>query len=174
MINMKKQTKEELDNKIKALKEIFGEATTIEPTMSNLIKYFGKDYSDVFKKNTKCYINLDIFFKCDKTRNWKKLFENNPWQPITITYRRLDIIFFTWDNYSKYGEEYFMEGVNTVWSKIIYPKEIKYSDIFAKKIKKLYKKNPNELEIQMGLLEVKDMDGRVNVIKDTYKNDGKM
>jgi len=162
-------TKEEIKNQIESIRKAF-DNFKLKPSMSNLIDYFGKDYTDVFKKGTKAYIDLDMFFEYDKTRNWKKLFDNNPWQPITITYRRLDIIFFTWDNYPKYKEEYFMEGTNTAWSKIVYPKEIKYSDLFAKKIKKLLKKDPDELEIQMGVLEIDDMNGEIIVSKDVYRD----
>ena len=109
---------------------------------------------------------MRLFFKFDKTRQWKKLFGNNPWQPITITYKRQYVIFFKWDNYPKYPEEYFMEeSANSVWRKSIYPAVIKYSDIFKKKIQRL-KNNQRELAVQIGILTIKDMNGQIEIIKD--------
>jgi hypothetical protein len=119
-----------------------------------------------FKKGIKCYVDLRFFFKYDKTRNWKKLFDNEPWQPIIITYKRQDVIFFKWMNYPSYAEEYFMEDSTSVWTKNVYASVIKYSDIFKKKIQRLKKKKPSELEVQMGILTINDMNEQIEVIKD--------
>ena len=161
---------EEIKQQIQNLKETFGDALIIEPTMDELQKWFKKDYVSPFKKGIKCYLDLRFFFKFDKTRQWKKLFDNNPWQPIIITYKRQDVIFFKWENYPKYPEEYFMEdSTNSVWCKNIYPAVIKYSDIFKKKIQRL-KNNQRELTVQMGILTIKDMNGQIEIIKDYESN----
>ena len=81
---MDDKTKQQIQN----IKETFGNACVIDPNMDSLQKWFKKDYVSPFKKGTKCYIDLRFFFKFDKTRNWKRLFDNNPWQPIIITYKR--------------------------------------------------------------------------------------
>ena len=161
---------EEVKQQIQNLKKTFGDALIIEPTMDELQKWFKKDYVSPFKKGIKCYIDLRFFFKFDKTRQWKKLFDNNPWQPIMITYKRQDVIFFKWENYPKYPEEYFMEETtNSVWCKSIYPAVIKYSDIFKKKIQRL-KNNQRELAVQIGILTIKDMNGKIEIIKDYEGN----
>jgi hypothetical protein len=152
---------------IQSIKETFGNACVIDPNMDNLQKWFKKDYVSPFKKGTKCYIDLRFFFKFDKTRNWKKLFDNNPWQPVIITYKRQDVIFFKWADYPNYPEEYFMEeAVNSAWCKNIYPSVIKYSDIFKKKIQRLKKNKPTELEVQIGILTINDMNGQIEIIND--------
>ena len=152
------------------VKETFGDALIIEPSMYELQKWFKKDYVSPFKKGIRCYIDLRFLFKFDKTRQWKKLFDNNPWQPIMITYKRQDVIFFKWENYPKYPEEYFMEETtNSVWCKSIYPAIIKYSDIFKKKIQRL-KNNQRELTVQIGILTIKDMNGQIEIIKDYESN----
>lgn len=157
---------QDIQKQIQGLKETFGSVLIIEPTMNELQKWFKKDYVSPFKKGIKCYLDLRLFFKFDKTRQWKKLFGNNTWQPITITYKRQDVIFFKWDNYPKYPEEYFMEeSTNSVWRKSIYPAVIKYSDIFKKKIQRL-KNNQRELAVQIGILTIKDMNGQIEIIKD--------
>lgn len=157
---------QDIQKQIQGLKETFGSELIIEPTMNELQKWFKKDYVSPFKKGIKCYLDLRLFFKFDKTRQWKKLFGNNTWQPITITYKRQDVIFFKWDNYPKYPEEYFMEeSTNSVWRKSIYPAVIKYSDIFKKKIQRL-KNNQRELAVQIGILTIKDMNGQIEIIKD--------
>ena len=157
---------QDIQKQIQGLKETFGSALIIEPTMDELQKWFKKDYVSPFKKGIKYYLDLRLFFKFDKTRQWKKLFDNNHWQPITITYKRQDVIFFKWDNYPKYPEEYFMEELaNSVWRKSIYPAVIKYSDIFKKKMQRL-KNNQRELAVQIGILTIKDMNGQIEIIKD--------
>lgn len=161
---------EEIKQQIQNIKKTFGDALIIEPTMDELQKWFKKDYVSPFKKGIKCYIDLRFFFKFDNTRQWEKLFDNNPWQPITITYKRQDVIFFKWDNYPKYAEEYFTEeSTNSVWHKHIYPSIIKYSDIFKKKIQRL-KNNQRELEVQIGILTIKDMNGQIQIINDYESN----
>ena len=158
---------EDIQKQIQNIKNAFGNACIINPSMEELHKWFKKDYVSPFKKDIRCYLDLRFFFKFDKTRDWKKLFDNNPWQPIIITYKRQDVIFFKWENYPKYKEEYFMEeAANSIWCNNIYPSIIKYSDIFKKKIQHLKNKNPRELAVQMGILEINDMNGQIEIIKD--------
>ena len=68
---------------------------------------------------------------------------------------------------TKTWKEYFMEeAVNSAWCKNIYPSVIKYSDIFKKKIQRLKKNKPTELEVQIGILTINDMNGQIKVIND--------
>ena len=158
---------EEVKQQIQNIKQAFGSACEIKPHMTELQKWFKKDYVSPFKKGVKCYMDLRLFFNRDKTRNWKELFDNNPWQPIMITYKRQDVIFFKWENYPKYPEEYFMENsTNSAWCSNIYPSVIKYSEIFKKKIKRLKDTKPTELAVQMGILTIDDMNGSIEIIKD--------
>ena len=159
-------TQKEINNQIKSLQKTFGNALVIEPTIDELHKWFKGYYVSPFKRGIKCYIDLKVFFKFDKTRDWKKMFDNNPWQPVMITYKRQDVIFFKWLNYPKYPEEYFMEeSSNSAWCKSFYPSVIKYSDIFKKKIQHL-KSKPDELAVQIGMLTINDMNGQIEIIKD--------
>jgi len=164
-----KRTKEELNKHVEELKKHFGNAATIRPSITELIKFFGKDYNDVFVEGTKLYIDLTLFMTAGQDRKeWQKRFNNNPWQPATITYSRGEVMFFTWDNYPKYKEEWIVKdgGTMNAWAKNTYLSTVKYSDIFAKKIERLEKKNPDELYIQTHILTIDNIDGKIEVIND--------
>ena len=158
-------TKEEISNQINLIKKHFGDVLRIKPSVSELRKYFKDDYSDILGEGTKCLVDLHRFFMFDQSRDWKGLFNNNPWQNITITYRRCDLVFFTWDDYPQYDEEYF-SYTSSDWPRIVFPKEVKYSDIFKNKIKRMRATNPDELTIQMNVLDIDDLKGKIKVIKD--------
>lgn len=158
--------KEELREQAKAIREAFGGNHVITPSIIGLIEGMRKDFNDPFKKGVKCVVDLSFFKKhSSNASEWKKRFEDD-WQPITITYRRQDVMFFTWDNYPKYKEEYIIVGASDAWNKKIYLKDIKLSQIFAKKIKRLVDSNFNELVLQLSLNEFDTVKGHVNIIND--------
>ena len=96
----------------------------------------------------------------------KKQFNNDPIQPITITYKRLDIIFFTYDKHPELGENYTTWGAD--WMKWLYPTEVKQSVLWANKTY-LKEKNPNEYYIQVNSYDLKNKYGKL--IKDIDFND---
>lgn len=158
--------KEELKEKVEELRKAFGGNNIIVPSISGLIDGLRKDYEDPFKKGVKCVVDLSFFKKhASNASEWKKRFEDD-WQPITITYRRQDVMFFTWDNYPKYKEEYMIVGASDAWNKRTYLKEVKLSQIFSKKIKRLVDKNFNELVLQISLNEFDNAEGHVTIIND--------
>lgn len=158
--------KEELKEKAEGLRKAFGGNHIIVPSISGLMDGLRKDYVDLFKKGTKCVVDMQFFKKYASNKDeLKKKFEDD-WQPITITYRRQDVMFFTWDNYPNYKEEYMIVGSSDAWNKKTYLREIKLSEIFSKKIKRLVDKNFNELVLQMSLVEFDDVKGHVNITND--------
>lgn len=161
-------TQEEIKNQIEAIRKVMGKDIYFEPSIAKLTKFFNKDYNDPFTKGVKVWVDLTILFENDKTRKWKSLFDNEPWQPATITYRRGDILFFKWDNYPKYKEEWICaDGSNmNLWNKIMMLQNVKYSVLFKKKIKKLSKKDPDELAIKIGVFDIDTKNGLIKVDND--------
>lgn len=168
-------TKKELDNKVKELSDHFKTGRKISPNIKEIMNFFKDKYNTkIFSKGRLCWIDLDFFFNnSENKKEWRKRFDNNPIQPIKITYKRKDVIFFKWLNYPKYKEEWFVEDKSSlnIWPKIIYPQEIRYSELFYKKIKKLKKKDPEELYIQVNLLELDNFNGLINIEKDVKYED---
>lgn len=160
-INMK--TEQELNEKIKDLKESFD--PILKPSMNDMQKWFKKEYNDIFYEGRKCLINLRTFFNGPNGSLWRKRFNNEPIQPVTITYRRCDLVFFTYDKYPTYKEEYFIHDGNSTWTRNFYPREIKASELFKNKMY-LLKENPNELYLQVNVLTIGDLYGWI-----TYEND---
>lgn len=160
------RNKEELKTKVKELRKVFGGNHIIVPSIDGLIEGLGKDYVDLFKKGTKAVVDISLFKKvASNSDEWKKRFKDD-WQPITITYRRQDAVFFTWDNYPKYKEEYMIIGAADSWNKRTYLREIKLSEVFSKKIKRLVDKNFDELVLQLSLNEFDNVNGHVTIIND--------
>ena len=166
---------EELDNKVAELTKHFGKSAYLEGNMKSIMNFFNDKYNTkIFSKGKLCWINLDFFFNNSEDKKvWRKRFDNNPIQPIKITYKRKDVIFFKWLNYPKYEEEWFVEdnGSLNIWPKIIYPQEIKYSELFKNKINFLKKKDPEELYIQIKVLKVDDFNGLINIVQDVKNSD---
>lgn len=157
------KTEQELNEKISQLKESFN--PVLKPSMNSMQEWFKDKYNDIFYENRKCLINLKTFFNGPNGSSWKKRFDNNPIQPVTVTYRRCDLVFFTYDNYPKYKEEYFVHDGNSNWSKNFYPREIKASEMFKNKMY-LIEDNPDELYLQANVISIDDLNG---IIK--YEND---
>ena len=158
--------KEELKKKAEELRKAFGGNHVVVPSIDGLIKGMGKDHVDLFKKGTKAIIDLTFFKKnSSNASELKKMFKED-WQPITVTYRRQDVMFFTWDNYPKYKEEYMVVGATDSWNRKTYLREVRLSEVFSKKIKRLVNKNFDELVLQLSLNEFDDVNGHVTIIND--------
>lgn len=162
------KSKEELDNQVENLKKYFGNARYLNLNIAEIKNNF-KEYfnEDILKLRTKWFIDLSIFFKSADGNKWRKRFNNERFQPITITYKRCDLIFFTWDNYLEYGEDYFVISTKNNWCKNIYPYEIKKSELFKLKFDHLREIGElEELYIQMRIIDFNNFDNRINVIDD--------
>ena len=163
------KTKAELDNKLQELKNMFGENALSNGSIADLRKWF-KNYfnKDIVKVRDKLTFDFSGLFKM--VPETKKKFNDDPIQPITVTYLRADIIFYTYDKHPEFGELYIMWDVD--WTKYLYPQEIKQSELWKNK-EYLFHKNPDEYYLQVNLF---DIDSKyVNYIKDIdfsgYYND---
>lgn len=152
-----------LKRKYKDLLNFFGGKHKIKPSISELRNYFKDRYVDTILEGRKCVINLTTLRKT--STEWKKKFKED-WQVITITYRRLDIVFFTWDNYPEYGEEYLIVSDGSVWTRYVYPQYICLSEIFGKKIETLKNNNINELRLQVSLVEFDNLSNKIDIYND--------
>lgn len=168
---MEQKIKEELDKKVEELKKHFGKSRFVELNLANQLKFFKKDFNDkIFSKGKQCFFDLTPMFR---NKTFAKRFDNNPIQPITITYKRCDLIFFKWNNYPKYEEEYFAKSINGPYSMVCYPFEVKKSELLGKKIKHLIeKKDFEELYIQKRVIDFENYKGLINIIDDLdYEQD---
>lgn len=121
-------SKEELDNKIKGLKEAFN--VSYDTNLMEFQNVFKDNFNpNIIKVGDKAtYYLKSVFYMSPEI---KRRFKGDPVQPITITYIRQDVIFFTWDKHPEFGEEYTMYSAD--WSKWLYPAEIKLSELWKKK-----------------------------------------
>jgi len=153
---------EELDNKVKELKEAFGEQTYIECSLDNLKNFFKKSYNkDLFKKGDICWLNLKTL--CNTNPEYKKIFGTNYIQPIKITYKRCDLIFYKYINYPDIEERYFSDESH--WAKWLYPSKLSKYQAQKLKIKKLINKDPDELYVQLNLINFDNFNGLI-IIED--------
>lgn len=158
-----KKSKEELDNKVKELKTHFKESTNIECSLDSLMKFFKKSYNkQLFKKGDKCWLNLKTL--CKTSPEYKKIFGNDYIQPITITYKRCDLIFYKFDNYPEIKERYFSEDSH--WAKWLYPSELSKKEVQKLKIKKLIDKDPDELYVQLNTIGFDNFNGLIIIKED--------
>ena len=163
------KTKAELDNKLQELKNMFGENALSNGSIADLRKWF-KNYfnKDIVKVGDKLTFDFSGLFKM--VPETKKKFNDDPIQPITVTYLRADIIFYTYDKHPELGEVYIMWDAD--WTKYLYPNEIKQSELWKNK-EYLFHENPDEYYLQVNLF---DIDSKyVNYIKNIdfsgYYND---
>lgn len=133
--------KKDLDNKVQYIKSL---VSPIDSNVKEIMGFFKDKFNyDIVKIGDHATYDLhSIFFVSPKV---KKRFKNDPIQPITITYIRQDVIFFTWDKHPEFGEEYTMYDAD--WSKCLYPKEIKLSELWKNK-EALKEKDYDEWYIQ--------------------------
>ena len=141
------KSKEELDKKVKELQEYFN--VSHDSNLAEIQKVFKDKFNqDILKVGDHATFYLKaVFNMAPETR---KKFKNDPIQPITITYIRQDVIFFTWDKHPEYNEEYTMYGAD--WSKWLYPAEIKLSELFKNK-EYLKEKDYNEWYVQTHIMK---------------------
>ena len=146
--NMKKiKSKEELDKKVKELQEYFN--VSYDSNLKELQKVFKDNFNqDILKVGDHAIFYLKSLF--NMSPETKKKFKNDPIQPITITYIRQDVIFFTWDKHPEFGEEYTMYDAD--WAKWLYPVKIKLSDLFKNK-EYLKEKDYNEWYVQTHIMK---------------------
>lgn len=117
----------ERDNQVKVIKDVVGK---IDPNLKELQKFFKNNFNQgIIKIGDHAIYDLNTIFYTSP--QIKKKFKDDPIQPITITYIRLDVIFFIWDKHPEFGEEYTMYSAD--WSKYLYLKEIKLSELWKNK-----------------------------------------
>jgi hypothetical protein len=154
------KTRKELDNQIAELKKTFGNSTLSMGSVGDLKEWFKDNFNkDIIKVGDKLTYNFDFLFH--RVPKYRKKFNGDPIQPITITYLRCDIIFFTYDKHPEFGENYIMWDDG--WMRWLYPTEVKQSVLWKAK-EYLKEKNPNEYYIQVNLFDIDDK--YVNYIKD--------
>ena len=147
---MKKiKSKEELDKKVKELQECFN--VLHDANLAEIQKVFKDKFNqDILKVGDHATYDLNaLFYISSKIAN---RFKNDPIQPITITYIRQDVIFFTWDKHPEFGEEYTMYDAD--WSKWLYLNEIKLSELWKNK-EYLIEKDYDEWYIETKLMKFK-------------------
>ena len=138
-----------IKNKTAELKKIIGRQKADLASLQNFFKkYFNED---IVKVGSKGSFNFRVLFQLNS--DYKKLFRNKPIQPITVTYIRCDIIFYTYDLHPEMGEQYITFGSD--WAKWFYLNEIKQSELWKNK-QYLLEKNPNEYYVQVGSFEVEE------------------
>lgn len=139
-----KKTKAQLDAQIEGLKNTFGNLLFVN-NMEDLQKFFKDKFNrDIVQVGDKLVFYFKSLFGISP--KFKKQFNNDHIQPITVTYLRLDIIFFTYDKHPEMGEQYIMWDGD--WMKWLYPIEVKQSVLFANKAY-LKNKDPNEYYLQV-------------------------
>lgn len=158
-----KKSKKELDKQIKELKKHFGEQTHIECSLYNLMNFFKKSYNkQLFKKGDKCWLNLKSL--CKTSQEYKKIFGNDYIQPITITYKRCDLIFYKFDKHPEIEERYFSDESH--WAKWLYPSKLSKYQAQKLKIKKLIDKDPDELYVQLNTINFDNFNGLITIEDD--------
>lgn len=137
----------ELNNKVNELQKVFD--TKYDSNLKEIQKIFKDKFNpNIIKVGDKATFYLKAVFNISP--DVKRRFKNDPIQPITITYIRKDVIFFTWDKHPEFDEEYTMYDAD--WSKMLYPKEIKLSELWKNK-EYLKNKDYNEWYIETHVMK---------------------
>lgn len=149
---MKKlKTREQLDNQIKLLQDTFGDLL-FASNLEDLQKFFKDNFNrDIVQIGDKLIFDFNSLFRMSSKIS--KEFKNDPIQPITVTYRRLDIIFFTYDKHPEFGEKYITWDAD--WMKHLYPVEVRQSVLWDKK-SSLRERDQNEYYIQVNSFDFKN------------------
>lgn len=165
---MKKiKSKAELDKKLEMFTRIFSDNILSKGNIADLREWFKENFNeDIVQVGDKLTFDFHALFNI--VPDIRKKFKNKPIQPITVTYKRADIIFYTYDNLPELGEEYIMWSSD--WTRWLYPNEIKQSVLWKHK-ESLKEKNPNEYYLQVNLFNIDDK--FVNYIKDIDFSDYK-
>ena len=142
-----KKSKEELDKKVKDIQEFFGEQPA---DLMSLQKFFKDKFNpDIIKVGSKAIYDLHFLFNISS--EIRKKFKKDPIQPITVTYIRSGVIFFTYDKHPEYPEEWTLYDADA--SKWLYLSEIKLSELWKNK-EFLKEKDFNEWYIQVHSFKV--------------------
>lgn len=148
---MKQRSRIELDEQVRIIKESLPNYT-IDPNIKELLKFFKKNFNeDIVQIGDKLIYDFNTLFTMSPSI--KKKFKNDPIQPITITYKRADILFYTYDKLPELGEVYTM--YDSDWSKYLYPIELKLSVLFEKKLY-LKEKDPEEWYVETNAFSIKN------------------
>lgn len=138
------KTRQQLDNQIENLKKTFGNLL-FASNIQDIKKFFKDNFNEeIIQVGDKLIFDLNTIFRMSS--KLRKEYKDDPIQPITVTYKRLDIIFFTYDKHPEWGEKYIMWDAD--WMKWLYPTEVKQSVLWAKK-SSLKEKDPNEYYVQV-------------------------
>jgi len=158
---MKKiKSKAELDKQLEMLTRTFSDNILSKGNIADLREWFKDNFNeDIVQVGDKLTFDFHALFNIVPAI--RKKFKNKPIQPITVTYKRSDIIFYTYDNLPELGEEYIMWSSD--WTKWLYPNKIKQSVLWKHK-ESLKEKNPNEYYLQVNLFNIDNK--YVNYIKD--------
>ena len=161
------KTRTELDKQLKMLIETFSTNIMTNGNINDLRKWFKDKFNeDIVQVGDKLTFDFhSLFYMSPK---WRNKFKGDPIQPITVTYKRVDIIFYTYDKHPEFGEEYIMWDAD--WTKWLYPNEIKQSVLWKHK-ESLKKRNPNEYYLQVHMFDIEPK--YVNYIKDIDFSDYK-
>ena len=126
-------TKEELNKKLEELRSCFG-ALTVKPTLGDLMAFFKESFNkDIVKVGDRLIFDFtQLFFMGGNKGELYKRFKGEPIQPITVTYIRGSVIFYTYDS-EKNGNEEYMD-YNSDWNKYLYLTTIKQSELFKNKV----------------------------------------
>lgn len=137
---------EDLDSKVQYIKSI---QSPVDTNVKELMEFFKDKFNyNIVKVGDHATYDFNALFRI--APGTRKRFKNDPVQPITVTYIRKDVIFFTWDKHPEFGEEYTMYEAD--WSKWLYPREIKLSELWKNK-EYLREKDYDEWYVQTRSLE---------------------
>lgn len=150
----KRKTKEELNKKLEELRSCFG-ALTVKPTLGDLMAFFKESFNkDIVKVGDRLIFDFtQLFFMAGNKGELYKRFKGKPIQPITVTYIRGSVIFYTYDSEKDGKEEYI--DYNSNCNKYLYLTSIKQSELFKNKLF-LKEKDFDEFYLQVNFLEIND------------------
>jgi hypothetical protein len=144
------KTKAELDLQIDNLRKYFNCNVLTDGNIADLQKWFKNKFNrKIINVGDKLVFDFHVLFNMNA--DYREQFKNDYIQPITVTYLRLDVIFFTYDKHPEFGEKYTVWDAD--WMKWLYPTEIKQSVLWKHK-KYLRKKDPNEYYIEVNLFDI--------------------
>lgn len=144
------KTKAQLDNQIELLKKTFGDLM-FASDIASIRKFFKDNFNeDIIQIGDKLVFDFTALF--GMSPKIKKTFKDDPVQPITVTYKRLDLIFYTYDKHHEMGEQYIVRDAD--WTQHLYPTEVKQSVLWAKKAS-LKDRDRDEYYVQVNSFELK-------------------
>ena len=151
---VERTTKEELNKKLEELRSCLG-ALTVKPTLGDLMAFFKESFNkDIVKVGDRLVFDFtQLFFMTGNKGELYKRFKGKPIQPITVTYIRGSVIFYTYDS-EKDGKEEYMD-YNSDCNKYLLLTSIKQSELFKNKMF-LKEKDFDEFYLQVNFFEIND------------------